>query len=83
MDWFSEWQPVPNLEIDRAQANPYLGELMAWAILIVLALVVTAVWYRQRRWRVAVLVSATVGRDVEVRWLQVRMCGVLLGIRTS
>jgi hypothetical protein len=67
MDWFSEWQPVPNLEIDLVNPTPYLGQLTAWAILIVLALVVTAVWYRQRRWRRSFW-CATVGRDVEVRF---------------
>jgi hypothetical protein len=67
MDWFSEWQPAANLEIERIDPTPYLGQLTAWLILIVVAAAVTALWYRQRSWRRSFW-CASVGRDVEVRF---------------
>ena len=67
MDWFSEWQPATNLEIERVDPTPYLGQLTAWVILIVVAMVVAALWYRQRSWRRSFW-CASVGRDVEVRF---------------
>jgi len=63
MDWFSEWQPATNLEIERVDPTAYLGQLTAWVILIVVAVVVAALWYRQRSWRRSFW-CASVGRDV-------------------
>jgi hypothetical protein len=67
MDWFSEWQPVPNLEIEPLDPTAYPGQLTAWVILIVVAAALVILWYRQRTWRRA-LWCATKGRDVEVRF---------------
>jgi len=67
MDWFSEWQPAANLEIERVDPTAYLGQLTAWVILIVVAVVVAALWYRQRSWRRSFW-CASVGSDVEVRF---------------
>lgn len=65
MDWFSEWQPAPSLEIERVDS--YSGQVTAWLILIVVAAVVAALWYRQRSWHRSFW-CATVGRDIEVRF---------------
>jgi hypothetical protein len=67
MDWFSEWQPATNLEIERVDPTAYLGQLTAWVILIAVAVVVAALWYRQHSWRRSFW-CASVGRDVEVRF---------------
>jgi hypothetical protein len=67
MDWFSEWQPAANLEIERVDPTAYLGQLTAWVILIGVAVVVAALWYRQRSWRRSFW-CASIGRDVEVRF---------------
>jgi len=66
MDWFSEWQPAPNLEIDRVDPTSYSGQLIAWAILVIVVLTVAGAWHHQRTWRRSFW-CATAGRDVEVR----------------
>ena len=65
MDWLSEWQPAPNLEIERVDLTS--GQLTAGIILIVVAAVVATLWYRQRSWRRSFW-CATAGRDIEVRF---------------
>ena len=67
MDWFSEWQPVPNLEIEPVDPTAYSGQLTASVILIVVAAVVAFLLYRQRSWRRSFW-CATIERDVEVRF---------------
>lgn len=67
MDWFSEWQPAPNLEIELVDPAASSGQLTASAVLIVVAAVVAFLWYRQRGWRRSFW-CATVERDVEVRF---------------
>jgi hypothetical protein len=67
MDWFSAWEPVPYIEIERVDPPADAGMLTAWLILAVIALAAVVVWYRQR---VALhsFWCSTVGRDVEVRF---------------
>jgi len=67
MDWLSEWQPTPYVEIDRMDPTSYSGQATALVILIVVGLVIAAAWYRQRSWRRSFW-CATVGREVEVRF---------------
>lgn len=67
MDWFSEWQPMPNLEIEPVDPTAYSGQLTASVVLIVVASVVAFLWYHQRSWRRSFW-CATVERDVEVRF---------------
>ena len=80
MDWFSAWDPGPYIEIEPAvDAAVDPGRLTAWLIVTVVALIVAALWYRQRVSRHS-FCCATVGRDVEVFF---RFGRVLLGIRGS
>ena len=66
MDWFSAWDPGPYIEIEPAvDAAVDPGRLTAWLIVTVVALIVAALWYRQRVSRHSFW-CATVGRDVEV-----------------
>ena len=65
MDWFSESDPGPYIEIEPVDAAVDTGRLTAWLILTVVALIVAALWYRQRVSRHSFW-CATVGRDVEV-----------------
>ena len=65
MDWFSEWQPAPNVEVDAMGTASYSGQLTALVILILVAGIIAAAWYRQRTWRRSFW-CATVRRDDEV-----------------
>jgi hypothetical protein len=65
MDWFSEWQPAPNLEIEPVDPTAYSGQLAASVILIVA--VVAFLWYHRRSWRRSFW-CATVESDVKVRF---------------
>ena len=67
MDWFSEWQPAANLEIEPVDPAASSGQLTAFVILIVVAAVVAILWYRQRSW-LRSFWCATIERDVEVRF---------------
>ena len=67
MDWLSEWEPIPYTEGEQIDPALDAGRLTAWLILAVVALIVAALWYRQRVYRRAFW-CATVGRDVEVRF---------------
>lgn len=65
MDWFSVWDPAPYIDIEPLDADVDTGRLTAWLILTVVALIVAALWYRQRVSRHSFW-CATAGRDVEV-----------------
>jgi hypothetical protein len=65
MDWFSEWDRGPFVEIDSVDPAVDTGRLTAWLILTVVALIVAVLWHRQRVSRHS-LWCATAGRDVEV-----------------
>jgi hypothetical protein len=69
MDWFSGWDPVPNLvsfeEIERLDPPADGGPLAAWLLLAVTALVFTVMWYWPRVVRHSFW-CPVVGRDVEV-----------------
>jgi len=67
MDWFSEWQPAPNLEIELVDPTAYSGQLTAFVVLIVVAAVVSILWHRRRSWRRSFW-CATIERHVEVRF---------------
>jgi len=67
MDWFSEWQPVLNMEIEPVDSAMYSGQLTAAVILIAVAAVVAIFWYRLRSWRRSFW-CATIERDVQVRF---------------
>jgi len=65
MDWFSTWDPGPYIEIEPVDAAVDPGRLTAWLIVTVVALILAALWYRQRVSHRS-FYCATVGRDVEV-----------------
>jgi len=67
MDWFSEWQPARNMELEAVDPAVYSGQLTASVILIVVAAIVAILWYRRRSWRRSFW-CATIERDVEVRF---------------
>jgi hypothetical protein len=73
MDWFTVWEPVGYVEIERVDSPMDSGMLTAWLILAVIALAGFIAWYRQRVVRRSFW-CATAGRDVEVRF---RRVGVL------
>ena len=66
MDWFSAWEPVPYIEVAPVDPPADAGRILAWLILVVIALGAAVVWYRRRVvdhsfW------CATAGRNVEMR----------------
>jgi hypothetical protein len=65
MDWFSTWDPEPYIEIETVDGAVDTARLTAWLIVTAVALIVAALWYRQRVSRHSFW-CATVGRDVEV-----------------
>jgi hypothetical protein len=67
MDWFTAWEPVGYVEIERVDPGMDSGMLTAWLILAVIALAALIAWYRQRVVRRSFW-CATAGRDVEVRF---------------
>jgi hypothetical protein len=67
MDWFTAWEPVGYVEIERVDSPMDSGMLTAWLILAVMALAGFIAWYRQRVVRRSFW-CATAGRDVEVRF---------------
>jgi hypothetical protein len=66
MDWFSAWEPVPYLEIERVEPPVDAGRFAAWLVVTAIVLAAIVMWYRQRVVRHAFW-CATVGREVEVR----------------
>ena len=64
MDWFSVWAPGPYIESEPVDAAVDPGRLTAWLIVTVVALILAALWYRQRVSRHSFW-CATAGRDVE------------------
>ena len=66
-DWFSAWEPVGHVEIERVDPPADSGMLIAWLILAVLVGAGFVVWYRTRVVRRS-FSCATAGRDVEVRF---------------
>jgi hypothetical protein len=66
MDWLSELEPIPYTEVEQIDPTLDAGRLTAWLILAAVALIVAALWYRQRVFRRSFW-CATVGRDIEVR----------------
>ena len=48
MDWFSEWDPGPYIQLEPVDPAVETARLTAWLILTVVALIVAALWYRQR-----------------------------------
>lgn len=66
-DWFSAWEPVRYVEIERVDPPADSGMLIAWLILAVLVVTGFVAWYRQRVVRRSFW-CATAGRDVEVRF---------------
>jgi hypothetical protein len=85
MDWFSAWDPGPYIESEPVEAavdaavDP--GRLTAWLIVIVVALIVAALWYRQRVSRHSFCCADRRARRRGA--LPVRARAVLLGIRGS
>ena len=68
MDWFSAWEPVayPYTELQPIEPPADAARVTAWAILALIALVTTVIWFRLRARRHSFW-CAIVGRDVEVR----------------
>jgi hypothetical protein len=66
MDWLSEWEPGPFMGIEQVDPAVDAGRLTAWLVLVIAALAIAALWYRQRMFRRSFW-CATAGRDVEVR----------------
>ena len=66
MDWLSEWEPLPDIGIEQVDPGLDSGRLTAWLILALAAVVIAALWYRQRIFRRSFW-CATSRRDVEVR----------------
>jgi hypothetical protein len=67
MDWFSAWEPVPYIDVERIDPPVDAGRLSAWLVLAVIVLTAVIMWYRQR------VVShsfwcATVGRDIAMQF---------------
>ncbi len=82
MDWFSEWDPGPYIQLEPVDPAVDTRRLTAWLILTVVALIVAALWYRQR----VSLAPLVLVRDRRARRrgaLPVRACAVLFGIRGS
>jgi len=65
MDWLSEWQPGSFMEMEHVDPAMDAGRLTAWLVLIVAAVALAVLWYRQRVFRRSFW-CATAGRDVEV-----------------
>jgi hypothetical protein len=76
MDWFSAWEPLPYIEIERVDPPADGGLLTPWLVLAVI-LLAAVMWYRTRVVRRSFW-CATVGRDVEVRFRRggVQSCSV-------
>ena len=66
MDWLSEWEPGPYMGIEHVDPAVDAGGLTAWLVLLIAALVIAALWYRQRVFRRSFWCE-TAGRDVAVR----------------
>ena len=65
MDWFSAWEPVPYLDVERVDVTSGSSVLTAWLIVSVVVLAALVAWYRQRAVR-HVFWCAGADRDVEV-----------------
>ena len=66
MDWLSEWEPGPYMGIEQVDSAADAGRLTAWLVLVIAAVVIAALWYRQRVFGHSFW-CASAGRDVHVR----------------
>ena len=66
MDWFSAWEPVSYMDVERVEPPADTEQLIAWLVIAVVVLTAMAIWYRQRVVYHAFWCAAF-GREVEVR----------------
>ena len=66
MDWLSEWDPGSSMGIEQTDPGVDSGRLTAWLILALAAVIIGALWHRQRISRHSFW-CATGRREVEVR----------------
>jgi hypothetical protein len=67
MDWFSAWEPVPYIDIERVEPPvDAAGRFAAWLVVTAIVLAAMVMWYRQRVVRRSFW-CATVEREIEVR----------------
>src|SRR5690348_3289162 len=72
MDWFSAWEPVDYVDVERVSFRPDSGEVTAWLVLTVLVLAAATAWYRRRTVRRSFWCAAA-GRDVEASYRRGRV----------
>src|SRR5262245_6805512 len=66
MDWLSEWEPGAYMGIEPVDPSVDAGRLTAWLVLLIAAVAIAALWYRQRVFRHSFWCE-TAARDVAVR----------------
>ncbi len=66
MDWFTVWEPVSHIDVERVEPPADAGQFVAWLVVAAIVLTAMVVWYRQRVVRHSFW-CAVVGREVEVR----------------
>jgi len=66
MDWFTVWEPVSYIDVERVEPPADAGQFVAWLVVAAIVLTAMVVWYRQRVVRHSFW-CAVVGREVEVR----------------